>query len=262
MDDLVFDIGMLRGEDTAYYLAKGYAVVGVEANPDLAEHCRRRFQGQRVTVIEGAIAESEEPTISFFRHPNAVWGTISADRAKRNLHAGKSEELTVPVIDLKALLADHGVPHYMKIDIEGAGLLCLRSLSAFSKKPAFLSIEASYDEPEELAAEFDLLEELGYRRFSVVQQATVPDSVVETATLGGESLRYQFEADASGPFGEDLSTWVDRRRAEWLYRRARIVERAFPHKMLRRSQVGRGIRGQALRVLGPLPGWFDTHAAL
>jgi len=35
MSDLVFDIGMHNGDDTAYYLARGYRVVAVEANPSM-----------------------------------------------------------------------------------------------------------------------------------------------------------------------------------------------------------------------------------
>ncbi len=44
--DLVYDVGMHRGEDTAFYLAKGYRVVGFEANPELVEACQRRFAAE------------------------------------------------------------------------------------------------------------------------------------------------------------------------------------------------------------------------
>jgi len=32
-DNLVYDVGMHTGQDTAYYLFKGYDVVAIEANP-------------------------------------------------------------------------------------------------------------------------------------------------------------------------------------------------------------------------------------
>ena len=35
--DLIYDIGQHTGEDTAFYLGKGFRVVAVEANPTLAE---------------------------------------------------------------------------------------------------------------------------------------------------------------------------------------------------------------------------------
>ena len=57
--DLVFDIGLNNGDDAAYYLHLGDKVVGVEANPVLADQCRQRFENeirqQRMTVITSGI---------------------------------------------------------------------------------------------------------------------------------------------------------------------------------------------------------------
>ena len=41
--DLIYDVGMHKGEDTDYYLQKGFRVVAFEANPDLVNLCRTRF---------------------------------------------------------------------------------------------------------------------------------------------------------------------------------------------------------------------------
>ena len=46
---LVYDVGMHRGDDTAYYLHKGFRVVGVEANPAMADHLRGRFKSEIAT---------------------------------------------------------------------------------------------------------------------------------------------------------------------------------------------------------------------
>ena len=43
IEDLIYDVGVHRGEDSAYYLAKGYRVRAFEANPDLVAGCRTRF---------------------------------------------------------------------------------------------------------------------------------------------------------------------------------------------------------------------------
>lgn len=42
-DDLIYDVGLHRGEDTDYYLQKGFRVVAVEANPQLVDECTARF---------------------------------------------------------------------------------------------------------------------------------------------------------------------------------------------------------------------------
>lgn len=41
--DLVFDVGLYNGDDTAYYLYRGFRVVAVEANPYYASRARQRF---------------------------------------------------------------------------------------------------------------------------------------------------------------------------------------------------------------------------
>ncbi len=35
-DDLIYDVGMHKGEDADYYLKKGFRVIGFEAIPELA----------------------------------------------------------------------------------------------------------------------------------------------------------------------------------------------------------------------------------
>ena len=35
MENLIFDIGFHKGEDTLFYLLKGYRVIAVDADPDL-----------------------------------------------------------------------------------------------------------------------------------------------------------------------------------------------------------------------------------
>jgi len=49
---LVYDVGVHRGEETAYYLHKGFRVVGVEASPAMADHLRNRF---RLEIASGAL---------------------------------------------------------------------------------------------------------------------------------------------------------------------------------------------------------------
>jgi len=102
--DLVIDIGLHKGEDTAFYLAKGFRVVSVEADPDLVRECRARFarelSGQRLRIIEGAIAE-RGPKVSFYKDDNSVWGTVHQDWAKRNEKLGSHNRLIeVGVLDI------------------------------------------------------------------------------------------------------------------------------------------------------------------
>ena len=115
-DDLIFDIGMHKGEDTAFYLKKGYRVVGVEADPDLAAFCRQRFASQiqdgRVHVIEGAIVAKDDVkngTIKFYKNQHSIWGTTSEKWRDRNAQFGAlSTQISVRCVDLTAVLKEYG----------------------------------------------------------------------------------------------------------------------------------------------------------
>src|SRR5690348_14857053 len=43
-DGLIYDVGLCDGDDTAFYLAKGFRVVAVEANPALVAAAKQRFE--------------------------------------------------------------------------------------------------------------------------------------------------------------------------------------------------------------------------
>ncbi|MDP2710951.1 MAG: FkbM family methyltransferase [Solirubrobacteraceae bacterium] len=265
--DLVYDVGIHKGEDTSYYLAKGYRVVAFEADPALAELCRSRFRAEHASgqfdLIEGAIDDGGSETVRFYRHPTiSVFGTTDAEWMRRNSRLGESTAIEVPSIDFAACIRSTGMPHFMKVDIEGADRLCFEALRRFVARPQFVSMESSKVSMADLIEEFELLESLGYDRFAVVQQATLNGRVLETSRLTGDPLRYRLDADSSGPFGEDVGPWLARPEAIAAYRRVfrryRVFGDASP---IRRTRVGRRLLGELSKVLGvPLPGWFDTHA--
>jgi len=265
VDDLAYDVGLHKGEDSAFYLAKGYRVVAFEANAALISLCRARFSTEigagRMTIVEGAISASDQPTVRFYQHPNTVWGTTDERFVARNLALGPSEAVDVPVVSFADLVRSTGMPSFIKIDIEGADRLCLEALLGFDQRPQWISIESSKDWTG-LEAEFALLDQLGYDRFAVVQQASIPGSEAVTQTLNGNTLRFRFGEDASGAFGSDVGPWMRRAEAIARYRRVFLTYRLFgDDSLIRKTKLGRVVRGQADRYLStPLPGWYDTHA--
>jgi FkbM family methyltransferase len=266
IEDLIYDVGLHKGEDSAFYLALGYRVVAFEANPELVAACRTRFAAEigsgRLTIIEGAISDSDAPVVTFFTHPNSVWGTTQKTWVARNDVLAASTAIEVPRIKFAEVLRGRGIPHYLKVDIEGADELCLRTLLEFHQRPMYVSIESEQKNWTALLAEFDLLERLGYDQFAVVQQGTIPGRTFASRTITGRPLRYRFESDASGPFADDVGPWVDRETALRRYRRVFVAYGLLgPEGLIRRTKFGRGLRGQAARLVGhPLPGWYDTHA--
>ncbi len=271
--DLIFDVGMHRGEDTDFYLRKGFNVASIEANPDLVRACQNRFtaalRSGQLHIIEGAIADPlVGDTIKFYKNEHSVWGTIDPTWAKRNVKAGRgSEQIDVKRVDIKDVFEKFGTPYFIKIDIEGADDLVLRGLANLSEKPQYISIELEKESYDGAKRQIQLLQDLGYRKFQIVQQDPISGSTIKTNTVNGESLDYTFEDEASGPFGGDLpDSWLSAAAATIELKRISFLYRAFGDSApFRYNSIGRAMRlfyKVATGYRGSLPGWHDIHASL
>lgn len=267
--DLIFDIGLHKGEDSAFYLAKGYRVVAFEADPDLASKARTQFAkpiaAGRFTLVEGAIlAPGGDPFVVFFKNLNrTTWGTVDPERARTNARLGKrSVAVKVRRVDLAHCIATHGVPHYAKIDIEGADRVALAALLGQESKPTFLSWESDKLSLDAVASELDQARKAGYSKFQIVQQMFIPSRRVRVATLSGHQLDYRFADGASGPFGADLpGPWVDRDEALGRYARIFRDYALWGDKSVARRVLTEKVLDRVSRLSRhALPGWYDTHA--
>jgi len=164
---MVFDIGLNNGDDAAYYLNLGFRVVGIEANPLLAAQCTRRFeneirQGRMKVVNAGVLNEPGEFT--FYRNlTDHGWSSFRPDCGKKG---GKWDELIIRCVTTQQLIAEHGKPFFMKVDIEGADFQTLHSLTTDSA-PAYVSLELNYADPI-----VERLIDLGYSDFKFVNGET------------------------------------------------------------------------------------------
>jgi FkbM family methyltransferase len=274
--DLIYDVGLHRGEDTDFYLRKGFEVVAIEANPELVARCKERFrdalESGRLHIVEGAIApQSAGETVTFYSNTRkTVFGTIDGAWAERNAKSGYgSERIELPRIDIGEVYRRFGIPFYIKIDVEGVDRLVLDGLRQFAARPRYVSMESEKVDFSALEEELKLLRDLGYTKFKPVQQAAIPGRTIRTTTLDGRVLEYVFEPHASGPFGEDIAQpWLsfdDTRKAyESIFQRYRYHgDNSLIKKM---PKPIRKILRAAYRLWtgyrGPLPGWHDTHASL
>jgi FkbM family methyltransferase len=280
--DLIFDVGLHRGEDTDFYLRKGFRVVAFEADPDHVSFCRERFkesiQQGRLTIVEGAIVDpatlGQGPKrVSFYKNEGvSVWGTVRADWVARNEKFGASSRLIeVEAIDFAANLKEHGVPHYLKIDIEGCDLHCVRALKDSREQPDYLSIESDKTSLRKIKAETDLLSDLGYSLFQAVEQSSVVAQSPPFPPREGGYVAHRFEEGSSGLFGAELEgRWESKAR---ILRRYRLIRLGYclvgeNGLLIRWRFRGAGhIVKLVTRVLERLtgaavPGWYDTHACL
>lgn len=267
MTSLIYDLGMHHGEDTAYYLKRGFRVVGVEADPEHAAFCRDRFaqaiaDGQ-LLVLEGAIAETNASYISFYKNlENSVWGTIEPQWVARNeRRATHHRVIRVPVLSFNDILETYGIPYYLKIDLEGADRVALAALASCNQVPSYISLESEMVSFAQLEQEFALLEALGYTAFRAVQQADLPWRTRRLKLTTG--IPHAFEYGSSGPLPEEYpALWQDASQIRRTYRKIFCQYRLCGNdSWLWRFRSGRAlIRQLGKFVHGEVPGWYDTHA--
>jgi FkbM family methyltransferase len=130
MEMLVFDVAMNVGMDTAYYLSKGCRVVAVEANPVPCEEARQRFaealRSGQLVIDNVGVADGAGTATFYVNERNSELSAFDLPVASRG--GAPYHAVHVPTVHLRDLLAKHGVPHYLKIDIEGYDGRCLEAL--------------------------------------------------------------------------------------------------------------------------------------
>jgi FkbM family methyltransferase len=214
--DLVFDIGAHSGEDTDFYLGKGFRVVALEANPKLVSWLRHRFAEQlasgQLIVVEKAIMRTPGDPVSFFiNEGHDDWSSLHEDVAKK----GTMDvlEVTVPVTTLADLCDEFGVPYFLKVDIELGDAAVAESLRDLDRVPQYASFEFHEDRM------LDLMYEAGYTEFQIINQwFNGFIQPLESAREGANYWPGGFGGFHSGYFGRDLpeEDWVDIDKArEW-----------------------------------------------
>lgn len=266
--DLIYDVGLNSGQDTDFYLKKGYRVVAFEAEPANVEFCRERFADAiadgRLVIVEGAITEdADRATTSFFRNEDhSPWGSSSAEWAFRNtIFGNKMKPIEVPAVNFAEAMEKYGVPFYLKADIVGSEVICLRAMLEFENKPDYLSIRSEKLIFEKLKYEFELLEKLGYGSYKAVKQDFA--SIRATLFSGEREFLHKFEDGGSGPFGEQTTgKWRKLSAVLKQYRRIYVKYWLFgDYSYLIQTARGRKIIATLERGLRrSLPGWYDTHA--
>jgi len=163
--DLIIDVGMCDGGDTAYYLHKGYRVLAIEADPVLCETARETFSeavyGERLQILNAGIAGGSG-SLTFYRNlTNLGQSSFDPELGKTG---GRYEQIAVDCVTLASVIERHGVPHYLKVDIEGFDEIALSTLRP-ELAPPYISAELNFTE-----SILERLKALGYLKFKLINQ--------------------------------------------------------------------------------------------
>lgn len=268
--ELIFDIGMHTGRDTEFYLRKGFKVIAIEANPALVSQGKEKFKvelekGQLVIVDKAISAVPGE--IDFFVFKNKDdWGTIYPSW-NRSMDSNVSS-IKVESITLDSLIEKYGTPYYMKIDIEGADIVCLKSLLQQKERPENISVELLT--PNNLGEEVDALDilcylkVLGYNKFLVSDQSKNASIKSPQPALEGKYVDFKFDSSSSGLFGKELlGEWmsIDEISIKYLnyFHPAKPVKESNSFSIFSQS---RKKNTSSDNNIFHLQGWFDVHAKI
>ena len=210
--DVIYDIGANNGDDLPYYLQKARKVVAVEANPALADFISARFSKEihSGSLVVENVAVTEFPNdavVGFYIHKgNHVLSTTVQPAPGEIADFNYSE---VPTTTIQALIATHGEPLYVKLDIEGLDAQVLRSLLAVDLRPPFISAEGH--DPRILG----LLSGMGgYTKFKLVEGSKVARDYKNLPFIDweGNAASHSFPWHSAGPFGDDIpGPWLNSR---------------------------------------------------
>jgi FkbM family methyltransferase len=205
---LVYDVGMNNGDDAAYYLRKGYDVIGIDAHAGLCAQCSERFAPEiargRMRILNVGVG-AEEGTLEFYH--NDKEDPISTFLPNYWSDRTWCKPVPVAVRTLSSIIREHGEPHFVKIDVEFLDHLVLIDLLRAGILPKHISAEA------QLIDVYCVLVAMGYESFKLVEGKTIPQTFRGRAlrALDGAEFHHEFSPVSSGPFGEDLpGDWLDK----------------------------------------------------
>lgn len=238
MAELVYDIGANNGDDSAFYLAKGFRVVAIEADPVLCAKLRVRFAdeiGSGDFIVENIGVSDTARMLDFYVNDFSESSSfVKGGKATSELGHARIQVRTEP---LSRVIRRHGAARYLKIDIEGFERQALFTLSPNLPMPQYLSFEVNKD----WSGILNKLNSLGYTEFQIVRQGKgiLPDA--PNPFREGKNVPQVFCNSHSGCFGLDLP---DR----WL-----SIEDI-------RTEMESETKAAAVRIVQGEPrGWHDIH---
>ena len=276
MKKVVFDLGAHKGEDSDFYLRKGFRVIAVEASEKLYASILDKFRDHPkradLTLVNYAITEQDGQLITFYENTEkSVWGTVFDTWNERNekLHSGSTKS-TVRTIRLDTLIrqqleASDNI-EYIKIDIEGADMMAIKSLADIQQRPRFISLESEKISWPGLMEEFNVLTELGYSKFKIIDQSKIPSQQCPNPSKEGDYIDYKFTTGSSGLFGDELpGEWLSLEEAIKAYKKIFVRYKyfgdygIFNNKYFMKNRYLKKVM-KLFNLHFPHVGWYDTHA--
>lgn len=198
---LAFDIGAHVGDRTASFLRLGARAVALEPQPAVFR-ALRLIHGRNATLLNLAVGAVPGAIDLHINSANPTVSTASRDlidaapTAKAWATQVWDTTIRVPITTFDALIADHGIPDFAKIDVEGHELAVLQGLT--QPIPA-LSFEFTTLQRDVAFACLTRLQALGPYQFNLTlgeDHALLHAQWVDAATIAAQIAALPVEANS------------------------------------------------------------------
>lgn len=210
--DLCFDIGAHVGNRSLAFARLGARVVAVEPQPDFARFLRHLLARRRGVVLEEVAIAAAPGTVELHLSPATPTVTTASAAFIEGVAAIPSftgvrwaNRIEVPATTLDLLIERHGLPDFLKLDIEG---LEEAALAGLSRAPGLLSFEFLAGRMASAGSCLDRLEAIGGWTFNL--------SIGESLELEWPDFvpRERLDAWLAARAGEDFSGDIYARRLD------------------------------------------------
>jgi FkbM family methyltransferase len=154
--DVIFDVGANQGTKTEAFLRLGAKVVAVEpdqANQEILKEkfIKYRFSPKPLVIVGKAVSDRNAVETMWIDEPGSAKNSLSckwvetlrSDETRFGHSLSFEQRQQIETITLEQLIAAHGLPFFVKIDVEGYELNVLRGLQ---RSIPYISFEVNLPE--------------------------------------------------------------------------------------------------------------------
>jgi FkbM family methyltransferase len=168
---LLFDIGANIGSWALNNYSNETKIVSVEASPNTFQLLKKNTINKNIICLNYAVSSSTDSVIDFFDCSTNTVSTLDEDWLKnessRFFKQFSYKKIQVPTITIDKLVSDYGMPDILKVDVEGAENIVLKSLT---QKVKVICFEWATEWNDKTFDGINHLESLGYNKFHIQDQ--------------------------------------------------------------------------------------------
>ena len=177
--NLVLNIGVGDGSDTAMFLRRRFRVVAIEANAEMIERAHQQpviglaLSGRAgsLLVFENVAIAAQPGRLTLYSPEGSP--QLASSRSSVCSVARRCNPMAVVSTTCSELMTRHGVPLILRVGVEGVGTACLESFRHWKALPVFVTVRDH--------AALHLLVRLGYTAFKLVQASSPSECNVADA---------------------------------------------------------------------------------